>query len=223
MNTRLKIICILFGIAYFFIISEHIVRETFPIFKAGFLQGWREASEQASDRPNDETCYFDVEPKAGVHSYPSSFLNLKTGTWFNAEVVSFRAKIQNPVKLPTGLVIAEGLGTFLGLFALFLLLYIPVQAYKVIRSMVKNEIFDVSTINRIRKIGYALLIIFGYSACMGVVLYSISRNLIDLEDYNNVFSLKEDYIFLLFGLIILLFAEILKISHTMKEEVDLTV
>jgi hypothetical protein len=54
-------------------------------------------------------------------------------------------------------------------------------------------------------------------------LYSVSKQLIGFEDYNIAFSMKNEYIFLLFGLITLLFAEILKISHTMKEEQDLTI
>jgi hypothetical protein len=233
MNTRLKIICILFGFAYFFIIGEYIITEEFPSFKAGVKAGWEEGSREANrnlgnsseeiyDVADNEICYLDVVPKAGIYTYPSSFFNTKTGTPFQTDVTYFRAKIENPT-IPAGLAVANGFSIFLAFIAVFLLIYIPVQAYKVIRSIVKNDIFDINTISRIRRIGYSLIIIFGCLAYHGVVAYFISKHLVALEDYKIVFSLKDDYIFLLFGLIILLFAEILKISHTMKEEVDLTV
>ena len=55
------------------------------------------------------------------------------------------------------------------------------------------------------------------------ILVAGAQSTIRLENYKIIFSMQSEYYWLLFGLVTLLFAEILKISHTMKEEQDLTV
>jgi hypothetical protein len=51
-----------------------------------------------------------------------------------------------------------------------------------------------------------------------------AQNLIQLADYNIVFRMPMgDYMPLFFGVVSLLFAEILKISTQMKEDIELTV
>jgi hypothetical protein len=228
MNTRLKIICILFGFAYFYIIGEHIVTEDIADFMTGFNEGRTLVKEQETENQEKkieglDTHFFSVIPKNGFGSFPTSFVNLKNSSFILANVGSFRAKVANPIKLPIGLVVARGFSLFFSFFVLFLFIYIPIQTYKTIRSVIKNEIFEIKTIHRIRRIGYTLLLIFGFSVYYSFVDYATSKALISLEDYKIVFSMKEDYTFLLFGFVTLLFAEILKMSHTMKEENDLTV
>jgi hypothetical protein len=221
MNTRLKIICILFGVAYLYIIGEYVMTAGWPSFKSGFSDGIN-----STDNPGErsrEVCFFNVVPKNGLYSYPSSLINLKTGKTVRMDAESFRASVEVLHAFPAGLNVAQGIKVFFALIGLFLLIYIPVLAYKTIRSIVKNEIFNIRTINRIRRIGYALLIFFGISIYASFISFCVSRHLIDFEDYEIIFSLKNDYVFLLFGLITLLFAEVLKISHRMKEEQDLTI
>jgi len=224
-NRRLKIIGILFAAFYFFIIGEYIITDEIPSFKAGFDQGWSEAKNMKgkSEWRNIETWFLNVVPKTGLYTFPTEFTNSIGKSIIKADVSSMVAKVQYSKKLPAWLSIAYSFTIFLSLPIVFLLLYIPVQAYKTIHSIVKDEIFNMKTIVRIRRIGYALLIIFGCLVWTMFIHYSISKQLIGLEDYDIIFSMKNEYVFLLFGMITLLFAEILKISHTMKEEQDLTI
>ncbi|GHT27814.1 hypothetical protein FACS189432_04910 [Bacteroidia bacterium] len=240
MSIRLKIICILFGAAYFYIIGEQMVTENIADFMNGFNEGFMNGYNEGLDSTkrsldkqetgnretaveNYEIYFFHAKPKNGLSSFPTSFKNNKNSSLILTNVDSFRAKILNPVKLSNGLLAARGFRDFFSFVVLFLLIYIPIQVYKTIRSVVKNEIFEMKTIHRIRRIGYALLLIFGFLVYHSFVDYAISKALISMEDYKIVFSIQEEYIFLLFGLVTLLFAEILKISHTIKEENDLTV
>jgi hypothetical protein len=228
MNTRLKIICILFGTIYFYIIGEYVVTEAVSEFTAGFKEGFNEGRNAAlatfDNLPMEyKTCFLNAIPQKGLGAYPISFTNLKNSSAIHIAPTIFRAKVENPVKLPTWINIAYGFEIFFAFIILFLLIYIPVQAYKTICSIVKNKIFEEDTVYRIRRIGYALLIVFGLGVYTSVVSYFESKALISLEEYKIVFSVKENYIFLLFGLITLLFAEILKMSHKMKIEQDLTI
>jgi hypothetical protein len=224
-NKRLKVIGILFAFFYFFIIGEYIVTEEISSFKAGYSEGRDKAREEWDKLAlkKTEICFLNIIPKAGLYSFPTKFANLKGEDIIKASVGSMTAKVQYSKKLPIWLKIFFHFAMILAFPILFLLLYIPVQAYKTIRSIVKDDIFNLKTITRIRRIGYALLIIFGCSLWAMFIEYLIGKHLISLEDYDIVFSMKNEYIFLLFGLITLLFAEILKISHVMKEEQDLTI
>ena len=223
MNKRIKILGILFAFFYFFIIGENIIEEI-PSFVAGFKEGWKEGGRIKENKniSKTETCFLNVVPKMGQYSFPTEFLNSTEGNLIKADVSSMVVRAESKI-LPTWLSITYAIAIFLIFPTFFLLLFIPVQAYKTIRSIVKDEIFNMKTITRIRRIGYALLIVFGCTIFTEFILYLVSKQLIDLRDYDIVFSAKSNYIFLLFGLVTLLFAEILKISHTMKEEQDLTI
>jgi hypothetical protein len=216
MNTRLKIICILFGVVYFSIIGEQIITGLYPGFIAGWNAGYNSTEIQ-------EDIDFYAKPVKGFYSYPTPFFNTKTGQTIYAEFRQIHVLVTNPVKLPLWIDIAYIIVMFSSLFIFALLIYVPIQVYKVIRSIVKNELFEKQNISRLRKTGYCLLISFCYGIIANITYIAKARTWVSLEDYNMVFSMQEDYIYLLFGLIVLLFAEILKLSHQMKEEVDLTV
>lgn len=220
MNTRLNIICIIFGIVYLYIIGEFIVSEVIPIFKSSFREGWDDAY---NEKEKSESIYFYAIPKEGRRAYPTPLLDTKSGNTIQAEVNHFHAKITNPAPLPSWIVITNGFLIIFSFGMIFLMIFIPVQAYKVIRSIIRNEIFDIGNINRIRKVGYSLLTIFVFLVFFAFISTITAQKLVELADYKIIFTVQEEYTFLIIGLLILLFAEILKISHKMKEEQDLTV
>jgi hypothetical protein len=217
MNTRLKIICILFGLAYSFIIGESIVTDLYPSFVAGWNSGG------SANKDNSTDIYFHAEPVAGLWSFPTSVLNVKTGEMVSSESNNFHVRVANPLQLPLWITIANIILLIIGFFILALAVYIPIQAYKVIRSIVQNEIFDTKNVSRIRRIGYLLLIYFFYGLCWNFKSTIEARTLVHLENYKIVFTMEEEYIFLLIGFIVLLFAELLKMSHQMKVEQDFTI
>ena len=227
MNTRLKIICILFGIAYFYFVGAAIIDEI-PDFKAGFREGANKANKQfetnsiSYDTDQAETVFFNVKPISGFYSFPSSFINLKTGNPIRAELSHFIAKVDK-TQLPLRIKIEYAVLMLFAIPMLFAIIFIPIQIYRVIRSIVKNEIFNPRNINRIRWIGYCLLSVFAIEIYANFINADEARALVNLEDYQIIFKVSEEYYWLLFALVTLMFAEILKISHTMKEEQDLTI
>jgi len=228
-NIRLKIITISFASAYCFIIGEFLFADMVSAMMAGFQKGYEyginikehgdETFTSALDEM-DEIIMFQVKPKE-YGSLPTA-LTMLNGTTLFAQSDQFFTTIKNPVR-PLWIRIARTFSWIVSFCLMVILIYIPVQVGKVIRSVLKNEIFDMKNVKRLRKTGYALLLVFVLAATFGIIYTIDARNLIQLADYRIIFSLKEDYIYLLFGLATLLFAEILKISHTMKEEQELTV
>jgi hypothetical protein len=264
MNTRLKIICILFAAAYFFTIGEYVIRDAAPSFTAGFKEGsemeitaayqegykfgknlhdflhpQQQATPKADSKSEqnlpvkdttevktssnyEEFCFLFVQPKQGLFSFPSSLQNLTIGKPIQSEITKLYVRVEVQ-SLPLWLTIARIIMYILYLGILFCLIYVPVQAYRVIRSIVKSDIFDMKNIKRIRRIGYVLLITFVLALYVNIVNTAVAQQWISLDDYKIVFSMAEDYPFLLFGLMVLLFAEVLKISHTLKEEQEFTI
>jgi hypothetical protein len=186
-----------------------------------FVAGWNSGGK--ADKEYSKEIDFQAEAINGIYSYPTPILDAKTGEMIFAEWNFFHVKVMNPSLSPLWNTLTTIFLLTAGLFMLALAIYIPIQVYKVIRSIARNEVFDIKNVGRIRRIGYSLLIYFLISACYNLKSTIEAKSLIHLENYKIVFTLKEEYIFLLFGLIVLLFAEILKISHTIKEENDLTV
>ena len=227
MNTRLKIICILFGIAYFYFVGAAIIDEI-PDFKASFREGTNKANKQfetnsmSYDTYKTETVFFNVKPIPGFRTFPSNMVNLKTGNPIRIEFPILIAKVEKK-QLPVWITSGYFFFVLLALPLLLAIIFIPIQIYRVIRSIVKNEIFNPRNINRIRWIGYCLLFIFAGEVFVNFISTAEARALVNLEDYQIIFKMSEEYYWLLFALVTLMFAEILKISHTMKEEQDLTI
>jgi hypothetical protein len=235
MNIRLKILCILFGIAFFYVVGESFIRDFIPNFTAGFTAGFKAGRERGnkeanrlfeketeSEQSQSEIFHFYIKPQDGSYSFPTTLLNLRTGRPIQAEFFIASVKAEN-VQFSAWLMVGHWILLILAFPFLFLALSIPILTYKVIRSIVKNEIFELQNIQRIRRIGYFLLILFVLSVYASFISVAEAQSAIRLENYKITFSIQGEYYWLLFGLVTLLFAEILKISHTMKEEQDLTV
>jgi hypothetical protein len=222
MNTRLKIICILLGVAYIVLIGKEIITVISPIFSSNFHEEFNNNLEQEEDNTHYNLYYVYVQPKEKKEVFPIQLKNLKDGTNINCSTKLLTTRITEPTNLPLWIVIARWVSIPILLFAFVLMIYIPITTYKLIKSIIKNNIFDAINLRRIHKIGYSLLLFFIISIYITALSTFEARELFELEDYKIVFSLRGN-LYLLFGLATLLFGEILKISLKMKEENDLTV
>ncbi|MDR2473134.1 MAG: DUF2975 domain-containing protein [Tannerella sp.] len=225
-NIRLKIFCALFAVFYVYSIGEYVydgVPSFITGFKEGYKQGQDKSNSEATDTETEDICHIYLKPKENMYSFSSSVINQFDNRPIKMEISQAITKIKHLSPLPLWIRIMYNIGIFLSFPLLILLIYIPVIAFKTIRSIVRDDIFSNRNITRIRRIGYSLLIIFGFLLFLDWAEYQMSKTLISLSDYKVIFDAKSNYIFLFFGLITMLFAEILKISHSIKEENDLTI
>jgi hypothetical protein len=216
MNRRLKVISIILGFVYLFVIGDFLYSEFRPIIITAVHK-----NSAKVEKEHKLYLVYAVKPKDKLFSMPSRIQNIKTGQTVQAEFSIIKAVIVNP-QLPSWHWMFNAV-SFLGIFLIAALIYFPIQIYKIAHSIVKNDVFQMKNVKRLRRIGYALLFIFGYISVYGYMTIALTRGLIQMEGYNIVFKMTDTYSFLIFGIATLLFAEILQISHKMKEENDLTI
>ena len=185
MNSRLKVICVLFGIVYLFIIADNV----WQLFWSSDIDldniagsNWKDNLEK---RLAGDSGFFIVKVITGVILMFLSYL--------------FSAAIS--------------------------LIYIPVQAYKTLRSIVEYKIFNTENITRIRRVGYATIINFALLLFIvnPIIKWIVSLIVAHDNPFLLLFNNSQYYGILLVGLLTLLFAEILKICQGMKTEQDLTI
>lgn len=216
MNKRLKVIVILLGAVYCFTVISTVINEG-----DSFMAGYREGYEGHEGNKSIRTIVVYMKPKAGEYTFPDALLNRHTGKTVSMELekVKLRADIKNTAWWGTVLLTLNFTIVFI---VMVLLLVIPFLLFKILFSVIKDEVFDHKNIKRFQWIGYIVLM-FLTSQLLGTLNdYWTIKNQAGFETYDVVYKFNGySYLFLGFGT--LLFAEILKISTQIKKENELTI
>ena len=226
MDRRLKIITIALSMVYLLCIGAEIYRGL-AAFASGFKFGLEEGLNyrETGEMPSLSTAgfYLSMKPENGFRSFPTIFRNQLDNKPMKAEIEKMAVQLSDVKdKLPKGAFVAEMFSYMLALFALFVMVMIPVQTFRVVRSITMNKIFDPANIQKLRIIGYALLVYYAAELIFNLIHYRIAASVIQVDGY----SLQVDrgnITFVLLGFVVLMFAEVLKVSVHLKEEQDLTV
>ncbi len=234
MKTRLKVLCWLFAATYLFVIVHAVVSDFIPGVTAGIKDGWEDVENRQKNKEiNKESPDLDflgrlhvkLIPFGGKDSYPDRIVNKKTGKEVLAESREMLLEVQDlPQQIPWYLYVGNILVVIMSFVILFILVYVPVLSFKTIKSITRDDIFDNNNIRRIRRIGYSLILVFLFSLFYAVVSNVTAEYILSLQNYKIVFPLSGEDIFILtLGVMVLIFAEVLKIATQIKEEQDLTV
>ena len=226
MDRRLKVITIALSAVYLLCIGGGIYRGVAE-FAKGVQDGMEEAFETQKTGEKlslfSAGFYLTLKPETGFHSFPTTMLNQMDSKPMKAEIEKMVVKMSDVRgQLPEGAFAADICSYFLGFFALFVMIMIPVQTFRVLRSVTMNKIFDPANIRKLRFIGYALLAYYATELIFNLIHYRVSASVVRVDGY----SLQVDpgnITLVLLGLVVLMFAEVLKVSVQMKEEQDLTV
>jgi len=224
MNKRLKIITIAVGIVYTVIVFGQIYREMngfAEAFKLGYNEGRNEAMNDASGLPRKKTLFLSLKPEDGPYAFPTTALNqlpVKAGIEKMRIQVTYMKE-----EVPKGVRVVHNWAMVLLIpILVYVIIMVPIQVFRIVRSITKNKIFDPWNTKRLRKIGNALLLLYVVILVLHYVEYKIATHVVHVVGY----SVQMDwgnYTLVLLGVVVLLFAEVLKISVQLKEEQDLTV
>ncbi len=90
------------------------------------------------------------------------------------------------------------------------------------RSLIREVVFDNGNIKYLRKTGFALLLFYVSSLAFNMISYFENKLLFDFYGYKIQIT-ETDLIWLLLGIVMLLFSEILSQGSKIKEDQDLTI
>jgi hypothetical protein len=225
MYRKIKIYSVVLAVIYAFLLGYYVYQGVYS-FYAGIKLSMEEAENKKStgERGEAEVYHFKVEPRLGIYTYPETIINNADRQYIQAEVSEYKLKAMNMGdKMPAYLVILGYVRTFMAFVILFGLLYLPFLFFKTIASVVKDRVIDDKTISRIQLMGwfvtgYFIIDLFFY----GIFEVVAVEHLFQLQHYKPVVDYT-DCTMLILGLVLLLLAEILKVSLRMKEEQDLTI
>jgi len=227
MDRRLKIITIALSLVYLAIIVgfvEQMAADFISGFKAGIEKGV-DSSEKGEIPTVSATGFFHIylKPDKGYRSFPTTMINQLDGKPMKTEIEKMIVEISDvKEQLPKGTVVNDIFLTIFSFFTLFVSVLIPIQTFRIIRSISKNKIFDPKNIKKLRSIGYALIAVFVAGIVVAFLHYRVATSVVNIEGYS-VQMKWENITLVILGLVVLMFAEVLKVSVQMKEEQDLTV
>ena len=227
MDRRLKIITIAISALYVASIGGYIHHEMADFmygFKVGFKEGLKSVETgKMATLSTVGTFFLSLKPENGLRTFPTTIRNQVDRKPMKAEFEKMVVEVSDVKSmLPRGTLAADICSILLSLFALVVMVLLPVQTFRVVRSVTRDKIFDPTNIRKLRIIGYALLSFYIVTLTVNFLHYRIAAHVIEVDGY--VLQMEwGNATLVMLGLVVLMFAEVLKVSVLMKQEQDLTV
>ncbi|MDR1582293.1 MAG: DUF2975 domain-containing protein [Prevotellaceae bacterium] len=225
MNRKLYFYSVLLAVVYVIFVG-HSLYEGSQWFISGLKAGYsqaKEAHDQSKTNANLFVCGGDLTPIGGSATFPTQFLNLKTGEEAHIEITQMIAKLAKiPDSIPAYVIALDVIKTLLSFILFLLFVYLPFVVYRIMKSISSNTFYSIRNINKIRKASFLLFGIFLATTLTNVCLVITTNAYIQMEGYKAVFK-DLNYPLFFLGLIVLVLSEILRYTTSMKEEQELTI
>jgi hypothetical protein len=211
-KTKLTALTILVTLAYCLLLFSSFT-EGWDDFKLGFEEGYSFKLQ---------TYFIDLKAKQSISSFPDSLTNIKTGKMVNIryDKAQLRASVIPVPEKTVGTY--QLIETLISLISIFIVIYIPVLFFKLMKSLTHEVVFDKKNIRYLRKIGLLLIGYYIVDLTINYISYRINVTLFDFADYT-IHRESSEMIWLFLGFVLLLFAEILTKGSRIQEEQDLTI
>ena len=196
-------------------------------FKLGFEEGMRQGknnTENIEQREHAKMVYFlDLKAKSGFSAFPDSIENLngneKVAIRFDkAQISTEDISVNGNSKIS----VYKFLQFPIGFLILAIVVLIPFFFIKLNVSLRKEVVFDKKNIKNMRVIGVLLMLYYFVSLAGNWVIFKINTSMFEFSDYTIQFQ-QAELIWILLGVVVLLFAEVLSRGTKLKEEQDLTI
>ncbi len=216
---RIQILTILSIFAYaYFMLS--ILSAEWEDARIGYAEGYAAASGTSQDSP--ETYYLTLKAQKDIFNFPVKVMNRH-----NDEMISYRPfkiKAQLPdIEIKSKTIKAQEIVTTIVVFAIFIILiYMPFLIAKLLKTLRSGNFFHDENVSNFKRIGQLLIAAFVMIFISDLMYYNTLTSLFKFEDYTIVKDLP-NFIWLICGLLFLIFGEMLKNGLALKQEHDLTV
>jgi hypothetical protein len=224
-KKKLSLLVVFAGIAYVYLFLT-MVKNNLDDFLMGFTEGYQDEtkhlSKDASEQVQPDVYFMHVKPKSGIMCFPDSLVNLKSGETVNTRYYEMRVATPSNSSQPTIIKVYKGINIFLTIIVLVIFIFIPVKFYQLMKSFKKEIVFDKRNIQKIRLIGKSLILLFLISELLNYLSFEINSVLFNFSNYKLVQE-RPEVLWLLFGIVVLIVAEIISRGSVLKEEQELTI
>lgn len=211
-KTKLATLSILATLAYCLMILSSFTQE-WDDFRLGFEEG---------KSTNLQTYFVDLKAKQSFSAFPDSITNNKTGNYVLIRHDKAQVRAEVPKDSKKLINKYQFILIILSFLVFFIAIYIPIQFFKLMKSLMHEVVFDKKNISHVRKIGIFLFIFYISNLVFNQVTYLENITLFDFEGYN-IQRESSEFIWLFLGIVVMLFAEILSKGSKIQEEHDLTI
>ena len=211
-KTKLTALSVLATLTYCLLLFSSFT-EGWDDFKLGFQEGYSFKLQ---------TYFVDLKAKKSISSFPDSLTNIKMGEKVNIRYD--KAQVRAAVIPVPGKSIDKYqlIETLISLISFFIVIYIPVLFFKLMKTLMNEVVFDKKNIRYLRKLAVLLIVYYIVDFITNYISYRINVSLFDFANYK-ILREPADMIWLLLGVVLLLFAEILTKGSKIQEEQDLTI
>lgn len=214
-NQKISILTLLAGLIYAFMVVS-----SFWENRDDFLRGWHEA-DSAEKSVFYSSYFLTISPKNGFASYPDSLLNMTNKQSVRTCNQKIIALAPNKLRSTTSRWY-NALCNILMLMIVTTYVVIPFHFFRFMSLIKKNIFFEKENIRLLRRLGTELVIVYFGMVLFNFLNYKLNASLFSFSEYQLKMD-SIDSIWLLFGIVVVLIAEILSKAKVLKEEQELTI
>lgn len=187
-------------------------------FSNSFIRGYNEGKHSAeiykTNNVSGSLISVDLRPTDSLRLIP---FETKRGTAAYLTIEKANVYLSDS-NMPTSKVVADFL---IILAALGIIVWLIILTWKITNSLIRGQILISKNIRRVRSVGVLLIVKQVLYIIFQYVDYSYMNSILEVKGYRVVLNLS--YSDAIFGLIMLVFAEIMVVANRIREEQELTI
>lgn len=220
LGRKVKVFVWLFVLAYGWMISSDIYN-VWDDFVQGFVQGYDDANDPAERKFHFDVHSVTVKNKGDLFSFPDSIRDQR-GQLLPASLHRLDVKTSNDVTNSSKWNVYTGVLMGLSFLLFAAILYIPLQLFRFVKRINTGIAFDRHNVRWLRKSGITLVFVYLLMVVFEYLHLRANQCVFDFENYTLTMD-STDGIYLVMGVGILLFAEVISSGIELKEEQELTI
>lgn len=216
-NSRIKLLTTLSLVTYIFLVMSY-----FGSNIEDYKMGYQEGANAAHSNTGINTFYLKVTPKDNVLNFPFNLENKNTNEQVSFRPSLMKVHVTDGIKKSKKVKTEETLILILSLSLLIIFFYIPFAIRELLKSLRNGNFFRYENQQNFRRTGKIFGVAFFITLAADIINYDINKTLFSFTEFNITREMPS-FIWLICGLLFLIFAEVLRSGIAIKDENELTV
>lgn len=216
-NSRIRLLTTLSLVTYIFLVISYF-GSNIEDFKMGYQEGAN--AEQSNTEIN--TYFLNITPRDNVLYFPFNLENKITQKQVSFRPSLIKAHLTDGMKKNKKVKTEETLILILSLSLVIIFFFIPFAIRKLLKSLRNGNFFRYENQQNFRRTGKIFGVAFFITLAADIINYDIHKTLFSFTEFN-ITRERPSFIWLICGLLFIIFAEVLRSGIEIKDENELTV